>query len=80
MKLSYLAYSKSVLENSEDRVVITNNADFNKFLYGLYVSAGYNTFNVYAYYGLNPIFKSAKIDGQKIDMNAVTVGVIFYIL
>ncbi|GGA65613.1 hypothetical protein GCM10008015_03000 [Flavobacterium palustre] len=80
MKFSYLAYSKSVLENSEGRTVITNNADFNKFLYGLYLSAGYNTFNVYAYYGLNPIFKSAEIDGQKINTNAVTVGVIFYIL
>lgn len=80
MKFSYLVYSRSVLENSEGKVVITNNADFNKFLYGLYLSAGYNTLNVYAYYGLNPLFKSAEIEGKKIDMKAVTVGVIFYIL
>lgn len=80
MKFSYLAYSKSVLKNSEGKTVITNNADFNKLLYGLYLSAGYNTLNVYAYYGLNPIFKSAAIDGRKIDMKALTVGVIFYIL
>lgn len=80
MKFSYLVYSKSVLKDSQEKIVITNNADFNKFLYGLYLSAGYNTLNVYAYYGLNPIFKSAKIDGKKIDMNALSVGVIFYIL
>lgn len=80
MKFSYLAYSKSVLKNSEGKTVITNNDDFNKFLYGLYLSAGYNTLNVYAYYGLNPIFKSAQIDGEKIDMNALSIGVIFYVL
>ncbi|MFL9831151.1 porin family protein [Flavobacterium sp. ARAG 55.4] len=80
MKFSYLAYSKSVLKVNQGKTVITNNADFNKFLYGLYLSAGYNTLNVYAYYGLNPIFKSAEVDGQKIDMKALSVGVIFYIL
>ncbi|MFA9190520.1 porin family protein [Flavobacterium sp. FZUC8N2.13] len=80
MKFSYLAYSKSVLEDNQGRTVITNNKDFNKFLYGLYLSAGYNTLNVYAYYGLNPIFKSAQIDGEKIKMNSLNVGVIFYIL
>lgn len=80
MKFSYLVYSKSVLADGEGKVVIKNNADFNKFLYGLYLSAGYNTLNVYAYYGLNPLFKSAEIDGKKINMNAVTLGLIFYIL
>lgn len=80
MKFSYLAYSKSVLENSEGRTVITNNADFNKLLYGLYLSAGYNTLNVYAYYGLNPVFKSLTIEGEKTKMNSLNVGVIFYIL
>lgn len=80
VKFSYLAYSKSVFKNGQGKTVITNNQDFNKFLYGLYLSAGYNTLNVYAYYGLNPIFKSAEIDGQKIDMKALSVGVIFYIL
>jgi len=80
MKFSYLAYSKSVLKDEQGKTVITNNEDFNKFLYGLYLSAGYNTLNVYAYYGLNPIFKSAQIDGEKVKMNSLNVGVIFYIL
>jgi hypothetical protein len=31
---------------------------------------GYNTVNVYAYYGLNSIFKTAEIDGGKINMKA----------
>lgn len=80
VKLSYLAYSKSVLNDSQGKTLITNNNDFNKFLYGLYLSAGYNTFNVYAYYGLNPIFKNLSIEGEKAKMNTMNVGVIFYIL
>ncbi|HJR99362.1 MAG TPA: porin family protein [Flavobacterium sp.] len=80
VKFSYLAYSKSVFKGDEGKTVIVNNADFNKFLYGLYLSAGYNTLNVYAYYGLNPIFKSGEINGEKIDMKALSLGVIFYIL
>jgi hypothetical protein len=40
---------------------------------------GYNTVNVYAYYGLNSIFKT-EIDGEKINMKAFNIGVIFYII
>lgn len=80
VKLSYLAYSKSVLNDSQGKTLIANNNDFNKFLYGLYLSAGYNTFNVYAYYGLNPILKNLSIEGEKAKMNTMNVGVIFYIL
>jgi hypothetical protein len=39
---------------------------------------GYNTVNVYAYYGLNSIFKQQKSRG-KINMKAFNIGVIFYI-
>lgn len=80
VKLSYLAYSKSVLNDSQGKTLIANNNDFNKFLYGLYLSAGYNTFNVYTYYGLNPILKNLSIEGEKAKMNTMNVGVIFYIL
>lgn len=80
LKFSYLVYSKSVLVDDNGKTVITNNDDFNKLLYSLYLSAGFNTLNVYACYGLNPIFKSISVDGQKINMKSLNVGVIFYIL
>lgn len=80
VKFSYLVYSKSVLVDDNGKTVITNNDDFNKLLYSLYLSAGFNTLNVYACYGLNPIFKSISVDGQKINMKSLNVGVIFYIL
>ncbi|WP_339917997.1 porin family protein [Yeosuana marina] len=55
--------------------------DFNNLQYGLTLSIGYNTWNFYTYYGLNPMFSgNAKIDGKSIDMKAVKIGLMFYIL
>ncbi|TRX38472.1 PorT family protein [Flavobacterium sp. ZT3R18] len=80
-KLSYLLLDKSVYEDDQTKVIINNNKDFNNFLYGAYVSAGYNTINLYAYYGLNSLFKSsAKLNNESIQMNTLSIGVMFYIL
>jgi hypothetical protein len=80
LKLSYLLYDKSVYNDSQGKVVVTTNKDFNTFLYGAYASVGYNTINVYVYYGLNSIFKSAKLGDNSIDMKSLNIGLIFYIL
>lgn len=80
LKFSYLLYDRSIYTDSESKVVISNNKDFNSLLYGAYVSAGYNTFNLYMYYGLNSLFKSATLDGEKLAVKSVNVGVVFYIL
>jgi hypothetical protein len=58
-----------------------NIKDFNKIQYGLTLSMGYSTWNVYMYYALNPIFSSdAKLNGSSIGMNAIKIGLMFYIL
>ncbi|MBA4317519.1 MAG: hypothetical protein C0412_03875 [Flavobacterium sp.] len=80
LKFSYLIYDKSVYEDAQGKIVVTNNKDFDKFQYGTYISAGYNTINVYAYYGLNSLFKSAKTSTESVDMNSINIGIIFYIL
>lgn len=80
IKFSYLLYDKSVFDSAQGKVVVTGNKDFNKLQYGAYVSAGYNTINLYAYYGLNSIFKSAKIEDKSITMKALNIGIVFYIL
>jgi hypothetical protein len=80
VKLSYLIHDRSVFSGDQGKVVVSGNKDFNKFLYGAYISSGYNTINVYVYYGLNSLFKSAKIDNQSIAMKSLNIGVIFYIL
>jgi len=81
VKLSYLFYDQYVLEATGANGRLTNNKDLNKVHYGIYLATGYNTWNIYAYYGLNSLFKSStKIDGQTIDMNTANFGIMFYIL
>jgi hypothetical protein len=80
LKMSYLLYDKSVYQDAQGKIIVTNNKDFDKFQYGTYISAGYNTINVYAYYGLNSLFKSAKTSTESVNMNSLNIGVMFYIL
>ncbi|MBF4492171.1 PorT family protein [Flavobacterium sp. JLP] len=81
VKLSYVISSKSLLNDGETTYKIVNNPDINKFQYGAYISAGYNTWNVYMYYGLNPLFKDVKtVSGEKLDVTTMNIGLIFYIL
>lgn len=81
LKFSYVFSNKSVLDDGEETYKITNNPDINKFQYGAYISAGYNTWNVYFYYGLNPLFKDVKtILGEDVKMKTMNLGIIFYIL
>jgi hypothetical protein len=80
LKLSYLFYDKYKFIGSAESFKVTGNDDFNKLQYGVYIATGWNTWNFHAYYGLNPIFKNAKVDGQSIDMKTFNLGLMFYIL
>lgn len=80
VKFSYLLSDRYVYKDGNGKKILTNNPDFDKLQYGIYLATGYNTFNLYAYYGLNSLFKSAKIDGEKIAMRSLNLGLIFYIL
>lgn len=80
-KLGYVFSNTTKFKGSSGDFKNRNISDFNDFQYGLSLSAGYNTWNIYAYYGLNSIFSNkAKIGNKSIDMNAVKIGLIFYIL
>lgn len=78
-KVRYLVFDKTKYVG-ETTITVLNNKDFDKIQYGPYISFGYNTWNFHAYYGLNPIFKSAEIDGSPIDMTTLNIGLMFYIL
>ena len=80
LKMGYLIYDKSIYKDANGKIVVNNNKDFNKFQYGTYFSAGYNSINIFAYYGLNSLFQSAKTTTESIDMNSLNVGIMFYIL
>ncbi|WP_281227062.1 porin family protein [Flavobacterium aquiphilum] len=80
-KLSYLLLDKSVFDDGINKIVVKNNKDFEDFLYSVYVSVGYSAFNLQVHYNLNSFFKSsAQIDSVPITMNALSIGVIYYIL
>ena len=79
-KFSYLLYDRYVFNDGNNKTTVTSNPDFNKLQYGLYLATGYNTFNLYAYYGLNPLFKTSQVNGEKNNMQSLNLGLIFYIL
>lgn len=82
-KVSYLFYDKAQYQpDGGTTIKVRNDKNMNSFLYGTYISAGWNTWNLYAYYGLTPVYNNAPIggDGQKLTMNSLNLGLIFYIL
>lgn len=81
LKLGYVVgYNSKFLGDPKD-LKIKNIDEVNKFQYGLTMSAGYNTWNFYAYYALNPIFSNqARLNSNTIAINAIKIGLIFYIL
>ena len=80
-KLGYVFASSAKHKGTSQNNKITTIDDFDKLQYGLTLSIGYNTWNAYMYYGLNPIFKKeALLDGKSIDFRAIKIGLMFYIL
>ena len=80
VNIGYLLYNSSKFRGDLGTIKNSKIDSFNDFQYGLTMSAGYNTWNIYFYYGLNSIFNNATVNNQPIDMNALKVGLIFYIL
>ncbi|MDC6384064.1 PorT family protein [Flagellimonas taeanensis] len=80
-KLGYVFSGRSRLV-MEDGSEGFNNKDIEQLQYGLILNFGYNTWNVHAYYGLNPILKNGTDlqSGEPIDFKVLRIGVIFYIL
>ncbi|MEG0850122.1 porin family protein [Flavobacterium plurextorum] len=81
MKFSYVFSNSSILNDGEETYKVKNNIAINKFQYGPYLSAGYNTWNLYVYYGLSPLFDSVTtLTGEKVNLKTLNAGLIFYIL
>ena len=80
-KLGYVFAHTTKYSGDLGKLRHRNIEDFNNFQYGLTLSVGYNTWNIFLYYALNPIFSGeANLNGKKMGMNAVKIGVMFYIL
>jgi len=82
-KVSWLFADKAIyMPESGPKIKINNDMNLNDFVYGAYISAGWNTWNVYAYYGFTPIYNNAPIaeSEEKLKLRSANVGLIFYIL
>ena len=80
LKISYLIYNQYKFEAQNQNLSLTNISEINKIQYGIYLSAGWNTFNIYVLYGLNPVFKSASINSTPLNSSTLNLGLQFYIL
>jgi len=79
-KLGYVfsGRSKLVTDSGNDSF---SNDDIERFQYGLMVNFGYNTWNIHAYYSLNPLLSdNAELNGESLDFTVLRIGLIFYIL
>lgn len=80
VKIAYLLSSKSKFNVNDESLVIKNIDAFEKFQYGLTFSAGYGSWNIYAYYGLSPLFNDVTVDNKKLNLKDFSLGLKFYIL
>ncbi len=80
-RLGYTFYHRATLKQTGNTVNQSDISEFEKLRMGASFSFGYNTFNFYAYYSINPFFKDAvTTEGQSVDFRTVKVGLMFYIL
>lgn len=81
LRLGYSYYYRNFFKQTDNEVSQTDIPEFDPFRSAISLSFGYNTFNLYASYTINPFFKDATTtDGQQVDFRTVRVGLIFYIL
>jgi len=81
LKTGYVVANSSKYDGNPENSKYKNIKDFNDLQYGLTLSVGYNTWNFYLYYALNSIFDSnALLNNASIDMNAIKIGLMFYLL
>ncbi|WP_345168755.1 porin family protein [Algibacter aquimarinus] len=80
-KFGYLFSNTTKYEGDLGNIKLNNIDSFNNLQYGLSLSVGYNTWNIYVYYALNPVFTDdVLLNGNNLDINTLKVGLIFYIL
>ncbi|MFD2822276.1 porin family protein [Lacinutrix iliipiscaria] len=81
IKFGYVVANSSKYKGEPQKIKHSNIDEFNAFQYGLTISVGYNTWNLHLYYGLNPVFNSdAKINDERLQMNAIKIGLMLYLL
>lgn len=78
-KANYILASTYVYQSQEISSKLKN-IDLNNWQYGLTLSLGYNNWNGFVYYGLNPMFNDAAINQNTLDTKSFKIGLMFYFL
>ncbi len=80
-RLGYTVWNQSSLKRFDETIKIQNITELEKLRMGASLSLGYNKFNLFAYYSINPFFNEDAVtnDGQKVNFHGIKVGLIFYI-
>ena len=79
-KLSYLTFNRSKYVDYQTTLRVTGNPDFAKWQSGIYISAGYNSWNINIYYGLRHLMQSGTLNDKEIELKTINFGLMFYIL
>ncbi len=80
VSVAYLFSSKTKVISEGKTITSKNLSIFEKFQYGLTLSAGYSNWNLHFYYGLSPIFDTIYINEEKLNLKDFNIGLKFYIL
>lgn len=80
-RIGYAYWYKSSFKQGDNRVVLTKISEFDPVRISGTLALGYSTFNFFASYTFNSLFKNGMTaDNREIDFNAVKIGLLFYIL
>ncbi len=79
IKYSYLLNATSRYEGTFGKHSFKNSDLLSRSNLGVYISAGFNTWNLYGYYGFKPLYNKNVIDNAS-HINMLNVGLMFYIL
>lgn len=80
IKFLYNLSNTFQFEESSASFSYKNVNSYNRFQYGLTLSAGYDALNLNIFYSLTPVFKDAFINGEEINTSVLKFGFIFYLL
>jgi hypothetical protein len=81
LRVGYAYWYKATFKQDNNSVNQTKIPEFDPLRLSATLSFGYNTFNFFASYTINPFFKDAVTEnGEKVDFRALKVGLMFYIL
>ncbi len=80
-KVAY-AFAKTSKLITENNTESFSNDDIQNLQYGVMLNFGFNTWNIHAYYAMNPLLDDGAVldNGALLDMRTLRIGLIFYIL